>query len=207
MQRSRLCLVHEPSLVAVAPNLLIVACADGFVRTYPSGSVGTNAEPISEFETVYPSVTSLKYCAIHDTIVTIEKRRGDDTGVVRVYYNWRLGACPSRASSDGNATCDISQPSLEPTTPFPPSKRCGVPARVYPISSELSVYRLTIGASAVAVACCESTGRLVVASGRGHVSLWEVHPPYRCPPTKVPPCSWDCCQLAAVQLWLPVGLL
>ena len=171
MSRSRhLYPAHEPSLVASAPDMLIVACADGFVRTYPATTTTVSmALPICEFETVYPSVTWIGHCAVHDTICTIEKRRGGDTGVVRVYYNWRA----TTASKDESAFLS----SLEPATPFPASKKCGVPARVYAASTELSVYRLPIGAAAVAVACCESTGRMVVASGRGHVSLWEVCTP------------------------------
>ena len=44
------------------------------------------------------------------------------------------------------------------------------------MSKELSVYRLPLGASAGAVAVCEDTGRIAVASGRGYVSLWEAPP-------------------------------
>lgn len=161
---------NEPSLLASAPDMLITAGADGFIRTYPTtGSTVSSTKPVCEFETVYPTVTFLTYCSVHDTVITIENRRGDDTGVVRVYYNWRLAASPG-----GDDSTALPSEPLKPAAPFPPTKRCGVPPKNYPLATELSVYRIASGASAVAVACCESTGRLVVASGRGHVSLWEV---------------------------------
>ena len=78
------------ALAVSSGDALIVACKDGFVRAFPTTLTGVASEtPGCEFETVYARVSWLGYCPVHDTVLTIERRRGDDTGVVRVYYNWR----------------------------------------------------------------------------------------------------------------------
>lgn len=71
-------------------DALLVACKDGYIRAFPTTATSlATPVPGCEFETVYSSVGWLGYCPWNDAVITIERRRGDDTGVVRVYYNWR----------------------------------------------------------------------------------------------------------------------
>ena len=181
-------LIHSadsPVSIVAAHDLLLAAFADGTIRGYSLH--GPNPSHVThQFDTIYPAIQTLAYSAWHDTVLTIEARRGDATGVVRVYYNWRCGTAVAPYQGIVN----------EYAAPVSSSLRLG--GKKFPAAKELSVYRLNLSSAALAVSVCGTSGRVLVATDRPELTVWEVHPPYRAPPVHL--FSIDCSVAAVVSL-------
>lgn len=126
----------DPVAIAAAPDLVFAAYADGVILCFP-GTGPFTSKPAYRFEAIYPCITQLTYSAWHDTVITIENRRSDPNGVVRIYYNWRAGTVTAPYTGE--------QYDHNPVAPLP-SKRVG--GKRYPVAKELSVYRLHLPRSA-----------------------------------------------------------